>query len=228
MTLIDPTLDKEKELFTEGFTRVGALDEVGTGSASGPLHCAIVVIDNGESSPAGLRDSKLLTAKSREGLVPAIHAWVLDFAIGSASAAEIDDYGLTIALRLAGHRALQQLRVAPDVILLDGKRDWLTPPEQPGLLAPTYADAVVPPVRTLVKADRLCASVAAASVLAKVDRDGVMVQLARQFPGYDWEVNKGYLTPGHLRAIRLLGQCGEHRRSWRLPLDEELDEHSMM
>jgi ribonuclease HII len=218
VTPVEPTLHVEKGLFREGFARVGGLDEVGTGSASGPLRCCLVLIDSRVTDPpAGLRDSKLLSPGAREALVPTIKEWILDFAIGSATAAEIDRYGLTIALRLAGHRALSRLALLPEVVLLDGQRDWLTPPEQPGLVAPVYPEVIVPPVRTLVKADRLCASVAAASVLAKVDRDVLMVELAKRYPGYGWEINKGYATPGHLDAIRRMGQSSQHRHSWSLP-----------
>ena len=136
--------------------------------------------------------------------------------VGHASAAEIDEVGLIAALRLAGRRAMAALPAAPDAFLLDGSHDWLSTPQQPGLFEDPPEDAIAP-VTTQVKADLTCASVAAASVLAKTERDGLMVRLAEDFPGYGWEENKGYATPEHLAAIRRLGTCVQHRRSWRLP-----------
>jgi ribonuclease HII len=139
-------------------------------------------------------------------------------AVGHASAQEIDDLGLTAALRLAGHRALAALPRMPDVVLLDGNHDWITPPGQPSLFgAPCPELVAVPSVRTMIKADMHCASVAAASVLAKTERDAIMVRLAAEHPEYGWDENKGYSTPAHLDALRRLGPCAHHRRSWRLP-----------
>lgn len=219
MTPIEPTLLFETNLFREGFSRIGALDEVGTGSAAGPCCSGLVVISQQRGNPpAGLRDSKLLSAAQRDALVTPIHEWVLSYAVGYASAIEIDQFGLTTALRLAGHRALSELEFQPDVILLDGNRDWLSLPDQPALMAPDYPNVVVPPVRTLVKADMKCASVAAASVLAKVERDAFMVDLARRYPDYQWQTNKGYATTAHLAAIGRLGRTSEHRRSWNLSI----------
>ena len=105
----------------------------------------------------------------------------------------------------------------PDLVLLDGNHDWLTDPNAVGLLA--FADDVrpTPPVRTLIKADMTCSSVAAASVLAKVERDARMVALHEDFPGYCWAENKGYASPEHLAVLTAEGPCVHHRRSWRLP-----------
>jgi ribonuclease HII len=193
------------------------MDEVGRGAPAGPVHVGVVVIDATVArSLRGIRDSKLLAPASREALVPAVHRWAVDWAVGSASAAEVDGSGLSGALRLAGQRALARLDVRPDLVLLDGGHDWLTPPQEAGRPRPAPGDPS-PPVRTRVRADRTCASVAAASVLAKVARDAVMVELAGSFPGYGWEENKGYGTPAHLDALRRLGPTPHHRVTWRLP-----------
>jgi ribonuclease HII len=178
-----------------------------------------------------VRDSKLLTPTAREGLVPAILGWARDSAVGAAGAADVDRLGVTGALRLAGYRALAQLEVVPDLVLLDGAHDWLTVPDgaQERDLRRTDArpdarpdddarpDPRGPPVVTRVKADLTCASVAAASILAKVARDAVMAGLARECPGYGWDTNMGYGTPDHLDALRRLGPTRHHRLSWRLP-----------
>lgn len=216
MKVVVPTLDVEARLFADGYRWIGSLDEVGTGSAVGPCHCAIVVIGpDAGAFPPRLRDSKLLSASVRRSLVPEIEQWVHEYAIGSASAVEIDQFGLTTALGVAGRRALAQLRVTPSVVLLDGQRDWLSV-TRPGLSDATATSVVVPPVVTMVKADRYCASVAAASVLAKVQRDALLVELSMRYPGYGWERNKGYVTASHREAIGRLGLTPEHRQSWNL------------
>ncbi|MEI6701501.1 MAG: ribonuclease HII [Actinomycetota bacterium] len=213
----DPTLDVELALMREGFNLVGGIDEVGTGSAVGPCACAIVVVNvDAGPIPTGLKDSKALSASTRESLVPMIETWALERSIGMASVAEIDRYGLTVALRLAGYRALSELTTRPDVLLLDGKRDWLTLPFEPQLDVPNYPDIDLPAVRTLVKADRTCASVSAASVLAKVVRDELLVGLSPNYPHYGWAKNKGYLSPEHLQAIDDFGLTEHHRSSWNL------------
>src|ERR1035437_2682053 len=131
-----------------------------------------------------------------------------------------------VALRFAGTRALAALSVIPDLIILDGNYDWLTDPGRVGLLglleegvglAPGVPSAPCVPVRTMVKADMFCSSVAAASVLAKVERDAMMVALAADVPGYAWELNKGYSAPEHFAALTSLGPTVHHRRSWLLP-----------
>ena len=216
MKAVVPTLDVEARLFADGYRWIGSLDEVGTGSAVGPCHCAIVVIGpDAGAFPPRLRDSKLLSAPVRRSLVPEIELWVHEYAIGSASAIEIDQLGLSAALGIAGRRALAQLRVTPSVVLLDGQRDWLSV-THPDLIDATATSVTVPPVVTMVKADRYCASVAAASVLAKVKRDALLVELATRYPGYGWERNKGYVTASHREAIGRLGLTPEHRRSWNL------------
>lgn len=221
-----PSLRMEKRLLREGHTCIAAVDEVGRGAPGGPVSAGVVLVDATVNRPlVGVRDSKLLTPEARVALVPRVRRWALAGAVGHASAQEIDAYGLTAALRLAGHRALAALLAEqgagaprPDVVLLDGNYDWLTPPEQHALFGPAQGEWVpVPRVVTMIKADMRCASVAAASVLAKTARDALMVELAAAHPEYGWDENKGYSTPAHLDALRRLGPCFHHRRTWRLP-----------
>lgn len=213
-----PTLDDEAAMFRSGVRRLASVDEVGRGSPAGPATCGVVVTDASVVTvPAGLRDSKLLSASARELLVPVLTTWAREWAVGHASAAEVDELGLTAALRLAGCRALAQLTGPVDAVLLDGRHDWLSAPAQSTLHPESRTPVVtVPPVTTKVKADLTCASVAAASVLAKVARDTLMAELDEQFPGYGWATNKGYGSPSHLEAIGRLGLSVHHRHSWNL------------
>jgi ribonuclease HII len=227
------------------------MDEVGRGAIAGPVSVGVVVIDDVcRSAPVGVKDSKLLSHQMRERMVPKIRAWATACAVGHASPAEIDKYGIMVALRLAGTRALNVLAgrsVIPDLVLLDGNQDWLTDPRQVGLLGilereplqdpgdtrvpamtgvpggAGFPDGTSLPVRTMVKADLFCSSVAAASVLAKVERDALMVALAAQVPDYAWELNKGYCAPEHVAALQSHGPSLHHRRSWRLPGVDSLD-----
>jgi ribonuclease HII len=211
-----------------GATTVCGVDEVGRGALGGPVSVGVVLVDASvRRSLPGVRDSKLLTPRARLALVPRIRSWAVASAVGHASAAEVDEVGIIGALRRAGWRALAMLPVRPEAILLDGSHDWLTPPAQGSLLdtADTADEGwrVIPPVTTRVKADLTCASVAAASVLAKCERDAMMVELALGYPQYAWHENKGYAAPEHMEAIRRHGPCEQHRRSWRLPgsVDDE-------
>ncbi len=214
---VRPSLRVEKRLLRTGYSCIAAIDEVGRGAPGGPVSAGVVLVDATVTRPlAGVRDSKLLTPEARVALVPRIRRWALAGAVGHASAQEVDAHGLTAALRLAGLRALAALPRTPDVVLLDGNHDWLSPPAQFDLFD-AAAHASVPAVVTMIKADLHCASVAAASVLAKTARDAIMVELAAEHPAYGWDENKGYSTPAHLEALRLLGPCAHHRRSWRLP-----------
>ncbi|WP_114906212.1 ribonuclease HII [Ornithinimicrobium murale] len=202
----------------EGHTVLVGMDEVGRGALAGPVSVGVVAIDpTCRSAPQGVKDSKLLTQQARERLAPRIKRWALGWGVGHAWPAEIDAIGIMAALRLAGQRALTQLAVTPDLIVLDGNHDWLTDPRSEGLLA-LAEDAAPPqtPVRTMIKADMTCSSVAAASVLAKVTRDDHMISIAPEHPAYSWELNKGYAAPEHQEALRALGACVHHRRSWNI------------
>lgn len=216
-----PSLRVERQLQRSGYPVLAGMDEVGRGALAGPVTVGVVVITEVcRSAPVGIKDSKLLTPQARTAMVPRIRRWAHAHAVGHASPEEIDAIGIIAALRLAGVRALAALPVVPDLVVLDGNHDWLTPPEQVGLLAfadDTAGHPVTPPVTTMIKADLRCSSVAAASVLAKVERDELMVRLSGEHPAYHWAVNKGYAAPEHLAALAEHGPCALHRRSWRLP-----------
>ncbi len=219
-----PSLRAERAFQRDGFRLLAGMDEVGRGALAGPVSVGVVLIDEAcPSAPAGVRDSKLLTPQARVAMVPKICRWCVGHAVGHASPDEIDEVGIIAALRLAGTRALGQLAVAPDLVILDGNHDWLTAPGEVGLLAFAGDGARTPPVTTMIKADLTCSSVAAASVLAKVTRDAMMVAHAAAHPAYGWAENKGYAAPEHLAALRAVGPSPLHRRSWRLPgtMDDE-------
>lgn len=218
MTPPAPTLRIERRMLRSGLSALAGCDEVGRGALSGPATAAMVVVTaDSRPAPVGVRDSKLLSPAARHALVPRIKRWAAAWGVGHASPAEIDEFGIVPALRLAAHRALASLDVMPDTVLLDGNHDYLSYPDQTALLEPPRVLAAVPPVVTMVKADLRCAAVAAASILAKTARDTLMLDLATQYPQYGWDQNKGYASSTHLDALRLHGPCDQHRRSWRLP-----------
>ena len=204
-----PSLRAERELFDGGASIVLACDEVGRGALAGPVSVGLVVIDASvRRMPAGLRDSKLMTEPRREAMAPKAAAWVRGWAVGEASAAEIDAIGIMACLGLAGARAFAALVAAqPDIddapLLLDGNYDWLSPSIE------RRARVV-----TRIKADRDCASVAAASVIAKVHRDGGMRRAHDETPLYGWDENKGYSSRAHFAAIDEHGPSGIHRMTW--------------
>ena len=212
---VTPSLRLERALLADGAGSVCGMDEVGRGALSGPVSVGAVVVDARTRSLPGVRDSKQLAPSSREQLEPRIRAWAVSAAVGHASPQEIDERGIIEALALAGRRALSALSVRPGVVLLDGAHDWLGESGQESLWGGPDAD--LPPVRMRVKADVSCTSVAAASVLAKVERDRLMVQWHDLYPSYDWISNKGYASPVHLEALRREGPSPQHRRSWNLP-----------
>lgn len=194
-----PTFASEQEFWLQGLRLVAGVDEAGRGPLAGPLFAAAVVL-----SPApclwydGLRDSKLLTPNRRRELARHIHAEAIGVGIGRVEASAIDEMRLTAATDLAMQRALAALAVTPDAVLVDGR----TPVRAPF------------PQRTVVDGDALCASVAAASIIAKVARDAEMEGLDIAFPAYGFAANKGYATPAHLRALACHGPCPQHRRSF--------------
>ena len=204
----EPTLDIERALFATGVPLIIGLDEVGRGAMAGPVMVGACAIKPSVGDfPAGLRDSKLVSAKKRLELAPLVREWGV-IAVGSATPAEIDQFGITWALGLAGKRALALLfesgvDVASAHALLDGSHDWLSP-------------VLASPIRiqTRVKADQDCASVSAASVAAKVERDELMGILAVDFAQYGWDSNKGYGSAAHMEAIATIGITPHHRASW--------------
>lgn len=218
-----PSLRVERALQRAGYPVLAGMDEVGRGALAGPVTVGVVCIDETcRSAPTGVRDSKLLTPARREALVRPVRRWALAWGVGHASPAEIDDVGIMGALRLAGRRALAATGIVPDLVILDGNHDWLSDPAELGLLGLLDDARPVPPVQTKIKADMSCSSVAAASVLAKVERDGLMVGHASAYPAYQWEINKGYAAPGHRAALLAHGPCELHRRSWNLTCRESV------
>ncbi|HEY7931947.1 MAG TPA: ribonuclease HII [Acidimicrobiales bacterium] len=208
----------ERPLWQRGAV-VAGLDEVGRGALAGPLMVGAVLLYEERDVPPGLDDSKRLRPRQREQLVPLITAWCDDYAVGAASAREVDEFGLTAALRVAATRALEKLRVPPTEILLDGAIDFLWPAS---LLEPV-ADAsseyrrARARVTTIVRGDSRSALIAAASVIAKVERDAVMRTLGGAEDRYGWVSNKGYGSQQHLTALRRHGVSNHHRVTWRLP-----------
>ena len=211
-----PNLKAERELFDGGAPVVLACDEVGRGALAGPVAVGLVLIDASvRRMPAGLRDSKLMTEPRREAMAPRAAAWVRGWAVGEASAAEIDELGIMACLGLAGARAYAALTAAQEValdapLLLDGNYDWLS--------ASIERRARV---TTRIKADRDCASVAAASVIAKVHRDRGMRVSHEDFPVYGWDENKGYSSRGHFAALAEHGPSALHRHTWLHERPEE-------
>jgi len=205
VTTTAPTTAVERALAAEGFERVAGLDEVGRGAWAGPVSVGVAVTPRGRRAPAGLRDSKLVPEAEREALFPRVTSWCIDWSVGHAEPGECDRLGMTLALRLAARRALAGLAVAPDVVLMDGSFDYLTDPDDP---------ASGPAVRTVVKGDRTCTTIAAASIVAKVTRDRMMRALAEDFPAFDFHSNKGYPSPVHRTALCGRGLTSIHRRSW--------------
>ena len=173
------------------------VDEAGRGPLAGPVCAAAVVLPKHLCLP-GLTDSKKLTDKKRRELFPLIQQQALAYGIGFASEAEIDEINILQATFLAMKRALAQLNCRPDLALIDGNRET-----DFGL-----------PVKTVVKGDSLSANIAAASVLAKVSRDDAMVELAKTYPQYGFNIHKGYGTKAHYQALEEFGPCPAHRRSF--------------
>ena len=200
-----PTLRVEQDLIAGGAGVVAGVDEVGRGALAGPVCVGIVAVDASRTGfPDGLADSKLLTPLRRRAMDPLVREWALAHATGMATAAEIDRIGIVSALGLAASRALSSLGVRPDVLVVDGNTPFLV--EEPG----------GPRVVLRVKADQDCASVAAASVIAKVERDALMDTLHAEHPQYGWDSNKGYGAAVHTSAIRAHGVTPYHRTSWNL------------
>jgi len=220
------SLAHEAALWDAGATVVAGIDEVGRGALAGPVTVGVCAVSRCATWPEGLADSKELTPARREAMADALAGFGgtgfgVARAVAHASPGEIDQLGIVGALRLAGTRALEAIAasgVTVGAVLLDGKHDWLTPPaatlfddSAPASSLPT------PPVTTVIKGDSLCASIAAGSVLAKVERDALMTAAHDDHPEYGWAGNKGYGAAVHLDALRRLGATDLHRRSWSLP-----------
>ena len=214
--LVRDLMVHERALVGHGELVVG-LDEVGRGALAGPMTVGAVVVSSDAPPPEGLADSKLLSPAQRDALVAPLRAWASAWAVASVSAAEIDEWGLRLALAVAATRALDALAYRPTVALVDGSFNLLAAPHDgPFGGAPRLSYAAMP-CHPLVRGDQRCATIAAASVLAKVHRDRTMVELHEEHPSYGWARNKGYGAPEHLSALRREGPTRWHRHSWRLP-----------
>ena len=187
----------ENSLYSEGYKMICGVDEAGRGPLAGPVCAAAVILPKGLELP-GLNDSKKLTDKKRRELFPIIKEQAIAYGIGLASHEEIDEINILQATYLAMERAITQLEGKADFALIDGNRA-----KDFGL-----------PVRTVVKGDSLSASIAAASVLAKVTRDDIMLEMAEKYPEYGFEVHKGYGTKAHYEALRNRGHSPIHRMTF--------------
>lgn len=212
MTVITPRLTVERRLLREHALLI-ACDEVGRGALAGPVAVGAVVMDAAGARrriPEGLRDSKLVAERHRPDVAARAAGWVRASSVGWAESDEIDRIGIIRALGLAALRAIEGLRaggIVPEeaIVILDGNHDYITPAGGAGLR-----------VQPIIKADRDCASAAAASVLAKVARDELMVGLHDEHPSYEWARNKGYASLAHRAAIRAHGLSSHHRSSWAI------------
>ena len=186
----------EDRLVAAGATRIAGVDEVGRGAWAGPVVVCAAVTDLSEP-PKGLTDSKMLSARRRDTMAEELKGWVSAYAIGSASPEEIDEVGMTAALRRAAVRALEALPDRPDLVILDGNHDYVGAPW---------------PIQCETKADIRSVTVAAASVLAKVYRDELMAEL--DCAEFAFAENAGYPSPVHQQALAELGPTPHHRLSW--------------
>ena len=179
------------------FELICGVDEAGRGPLAGPVCAAAVILPKGLVIP-GLNDSKKLSDKRRRELFPIIQQEAVSFGIAFASQEEIDEINILQATFLAMRRAMEQLNPQPEFALIDGNRE---------------TDFGVP-CKTVIKGDSLSANIAAASVLAKVTRDNWMMEAAEKYPGYGFEIHKGYGTRAHYAALEKLGPCPIHRRTF--------------
>ena len=187
----------EQSFFDKGYQIICGVDEAGRGPLAGPVCAAAVILPPNAEIP-GLNDSKKLTDKKRRELFPIIKETAVAYGIAFASHAEIDEINILQATYLAMERAISQLQVRPELALIDGNRA-----KDFGL-----------PVQTVIHGDSLSASIAAASILAKVTRDDYMEEMAKEYPQYGFEIHKGYGTKAHYAAITEHGTCPIHRMSF--------------
>ncbi len=192
-----PDFAAERKVVGADGGMVAGVDEAGRGPWAGPVVAAAVILPE-DAAPAGLRDSKLLSAAQRDRLYDAVREAAV-VGVGMASVDDIDRLNILQATFLAMKKAVEALNAAPATLLIDGKT------------CPPFGRVRAIPV---VGGDRLCPSIAAASIIAKVTRDRLMIELAERFPGYGWQANKGYGTREHSGAIARLGITPHHRRSF--------------
>lgn len=201
--------DFEAGALAQGFKAIAGVDEVGRGPLAGPVVAAAVILSGGFSH-GEIRDSKLLSAAQREKLAPLIQQAAVSWALGIVEVEAIDRLNILRASLTAMAEALGGLSVAPDCALIDGNQK--IPLE---VFASSAAGLVPPAQQTIVKGDQLCLSIAAASIVAKVARDQMMVDFDRQFPGYGFAGHKGYGSAAHLAALRRYGPTPIHRKSFK-------------
>lgn len=196
------TLRAEKKFWRQGFRRIAGLDEVGRGALAGPIMAAAVIFPPKSFRKIdGVNDSKLLSAAKREKLFAVINKKCLCYEIAGVSAKIIDKIGIGQANKLVFERAIKKLKIKPDLIIADGQ---------------IKLKKVGVPYQSIIRADRKIFSVAAASILAKVSRDGLMKKLDKKYPSYNLSQNKGYGTKKHYLALKKHGPSPCHRRSFRL------------
>ena len=183
--------------FEKGVKIICGVDEAGRGPLAGPVCAAAVILPANVEIP-GLNDSKKLSDKKRRELYPIIKEQAIAYGIAFADHSEIDEINILQATYLAMERAINQLSVKPDLVLVDGNR----------------AKDFGIPVETVIHGDSLSASIAAASVLAKVTRDDYMLKMAEEYPGYDFEIHKGYGTKAHYAALTVKGPSPIHRMTF--------------
>ena len=187
----------EDTFFDQGLQVICGVDEAGRGPLAGPVCAAAVILPKHLEIP-GLTDSKKLSDKRRRELFPEIQRQAIAYGIGFASEKEIDEINILQATFLAMERSLAQLPITPELALIDGNRE-----RDFGL-----------PAKTVIKGDSLSANIAAASILAKVSRDDLMLEMAREYPQYGFEIHKGYGTKAHYAALAMYGPCPIHRRTF--------------
>ena len=201
MTTPLPTFEKELFHVEQGRKMIAGVDEVGRGPVAGPIVSAAVIfdLDTLPEIPEGyIKDSKKIAEKKREKSVEYIKEYALGIGLGVVDSTDVDDLGISKANQLSFHRAIENLNIKPDYILVDGNLKFNSPI----------------PYSTIVKGDLHCYSIAAASIIAKVYRDNLMHELSKSFPQYGFERNKGYGTAEHMTAIREFGLSKHHRTSF--------------
>jgi ribonuclease HII len=202
-------IDIEEQGYSRGFTCIAGLDEVGRGPLAGPVIAAAVVLPRGFTHPE-IKDSKLLTADQRETIAPVIREKAACWAVGIVEVEEIDRINILNASLLAMVKAFRALKPPPDCLLIDGRETippgWFKTGKKPA--------SSLPQQRTIIKGDQLCLSIAAASILAKVARDAIMVESDKKYPDYGFASHKGYSSAAHLELLRRLGPSPIHRKSF--------------
>lgn len=192
-----PNLTVERRLWESGRRYVVGVDEVGRGAWAGPISVGAAVVPR-DRRVYKVRDSKMLSEPEREALFDRIAEWCEVWAVGHASQRECDELGMSAAQKLAAHRAIEQLGVEPDHVLVDGNWDFV----ERGV------------TERIVRGDATSLSISAASILAKVTRDRLMREASEHYPYYCFDLNKGYPGPRHKAALQYLGPSVIHRRSW--------------